>query len=48
MKGQLFVEEWDLSSLVLVSLGELRDICSTPLEIDFRQEASVLEMDLLR
>ena len=48
MKVQLFVEERDLSGLVLVTLRELRNICTTPLEIDFRQEASVFEMDLLR
>ena len=48
MKGPLFVGRRDLSGLVLVSLGELRDIFTTPLEIDFRQEAFVLEMDLLR
>ena len=48
MKGPLFVEGRDLSGLVLVSLGELRDICTTPQEIEFRQEAFVLGMDLLR
>ena len=48
MKGQLFVKERDLPGVVLASLGELRAICTTLLETDFRQQAPVLEMDLLR